>query len=74
MEKEKYLGNALLKEQPKKKLNFKIRDGSITIDKLDSNLRTTIQEGSEVNQISNTEIDRLWVYDSTLGKQEMSNR
>lgn len=60
MEKEKYLGEAHIKEQPKKKLNLKIRDGSITIDKLDPALRNSIADGNYMQAITNDEIDTLW--------------
>lgn len=60
MEKEKYLGEALISEQPKKKLNLKIRDGSITIDKLDPALRNSIADGNYMEAITKEEIDILW--------------
>lgn len=60
MEKEKYLGEAYIREQPKKKLNLKIRDGSITIDKLDPALRNSIADGNYMQAITNDEIDTLW--------------
>lgn len=60
MEKEKHLGEAQLKDTPKKKLNLKIRDGSITIDKLDPNLRNSIADGNYMQAITSDEIDTLW--------------
>lgn len=63
MEKESYLGESTLLEQPKKKLNFKIRDGSITVNKLDPELYKAITGSSNIfNAITNSEIDTLWDY------------
>lgn len=45
---EKYLSAAKLKDEPKKKLSFKIKDGSITMDKLSKDLRTFINTGKTV--------------------------
>lgn len=45
---EKYLSAAKLKDEPKKKLSLKIKDGSITMDKLSKDLRTFINTGKTV--------------------------
>lgn len=60
MEKEKYLGEALLKDTSKKKLNLKIRDGSVTLEKLDPSLRNSIADGNYMQAITSDEIDTLW--------------
>lgn len=54
MGKEKYLGEAALTETPKKKLSLKIRDGSITADKLDPSLKAAV---GSMQPISEKEID-----------------
>lgn len=57
MSKEKYLGESTLTDTPKKKLNLKIRDGSITAEKLDPQLLMGI---SKMEAITNEEIDDLF--------------
>lgn len=57
MDKELYLGKAPLKESPKKSFNWKLRDGSITADKLDPELQASIGCMSPIN---NDEIDDLF--------------
>lgn len=65
MEKERHLGEAQLKDTPKKRLNLKIRDGSITLDKLDPALRNSIGDGNYMQAITSDEIDDLWEHKDT---------
>jgi len=50
MSNEKYLGEAALKDKPKKKLTLKIRKGSITPDQLSDEIKAAIGSMSPVTE------------------------
>lgn len=57
MSNEKYLGEAALKDKPKKKLTLKIRNGSITPDQLSDELKAAV---GSMSPITDKEIDSLF--------------
>lgn len=59
MSNEKYLGEAALKDKPKKKLTLKIRNGSITSDQLSDELKAAV---GSMSPVTNEEIDDLFKY------------
>lgn len=57
MSNEKYLGEAALKDKPKKKLTLKIRNGSITSDQLSDELKAAV---GSMSPVTDEEIDSLF--------------
>lgn len=57
MSKEKYIGESVLNDIPKKKLILKIRDGSITPDQLSDELKAAV---GSMSPITNEEIDNMF--------------
>ena len=57
MNKEKYLGEAFLKDDPKKKLNFTLRDGCVTTEKLADGAVTSDKIADGAIDLSKVKID-----------------
>ena len=57
MNKEKYLGEAFLKDDPKKKLNFTLRDGCVTTEKLANGAVTSDKIADGAIDLSKVKID-----------------
>lgn len=57
MSKEKYIGESVLNDIPKKKLILKIRDGSITPDQLSDELKAAV---GSMSPITDEEIDNMF--------------
>ena len=72
MSKEKYIGEAALKDKPGKKLTLVIKDGSVTTNKIADENVTTKKVANEA--ITNPKIAELAITDSKLGDSSVIER
>ena len=72
MSKEKYIGEAALKDKPGKKLTFIIKDGSVTTNKIADENVTTDKVANEA--VTTPKIAELAITDSKLGDSSIIER
>lgn len=72
MSKEKYIGEAALKDKPGKKLTLVIKDGSVTTDKIADENVTTEKVANEA--VTTPKIAELAITDSKLGDSSVVER